>query len=82
METTHYTVRIRPTAEGGYSAEVPALPGCFSKGETLEEVTAYAREAIESHLLGLLREGAPFPVEKPARRGYAFPVSVRLPRSG
>jgi predicted RNase H-like HicB family nuclease len=36
--------------EGGYSAEVPALPGCFSEGETLEDVLRNVREAIECHL--------------------------------
>jgi predicted RNase H-like HicB family nuclease len=32
---------------GGYSAEVPALPGCYAQGETLAEVQANLREAIE-----------------------------------
>ncbi len=32
---------------GGYSAEVPALPGCYTQGETLEEVRANLREAAE-----------------------------------
>jgi predicted RNase H-like HicB family nuclease len=34
-----------PEQEGGYSAAVPALPGCFSEGETLEEARANIREA-------------------------------------
>ncbi len=79
MEITHYMVKIRPAAEGGYWAEVPALPGCFSKGDSLEEVTAYVREAIECHLAGLLQSGQPWPVEKPSRKAFAFPVSVRAP---
>ena len=32
---------------GGFWAEVPALPGCVSEGETLEELRANIREAIE-----------------------------------
>jgi predicted RNase H-like HicB family nuclease len=36
--------------EGGYWAEVPALPGCFSQGETMEEILFNIREAIECHL--------------------------------
>jgi len=80
METTHYTVRIVPANEGGFWAEVPALPGCFSRGDSLEEVTAYVREAIECHLLHLARKGTPFPVELLTETGFIFPVAVRLPR--
>lgn len=80
MEKINYTVHIQPAAEGGYWAEVPALPGCFTQGDTLEEVTANLREAMECHLLSLLRDGLPFPVEKRARKGYAIPVMVRVPR--
>jgi predicted RNase H-like HicB family nuclease len=36
--------------EGGYWAEVPALPGCVSQGETLEETQNNIREAIEAFL--------------------------------
>jgi len=35
---------------GGYSASVPALPGCHTQGETLEEVRANLREAAEGWL--------------------------------
>jgi predicted RNase H-like HicB family nuclease len=36
--------------EGGYSVEVPELPGCFTEGDTLQEASANAREAIECYL--------------------------------
>jgi len=77
MEVIHYTVKVNPAAEGGYWAEVPALPGCFTQGETLEEVTAFARQAIESHLTNLMRIGASFPIEKRLKRAFTFPVMVR-----
>ena len=80
MESVNYTVKIHPAAEGGYWAEVPALPGCFSQGETLEEVTAMVREAMECYLASLLRDGLPFPVEKRGRKAFAFPVMVRAPK--
>jgi predicted RNase H-like HicB family nuclease len=41
---------IHKAAEGGYWAEVPALPGCVSQGETMEEVTRNIREAIQGCL--------------------------------
>ena len=41
------TALIQPELKsGGYSAEVPALPGCHTEGETLEEVRFNLREAI------------------------------------
>ncbi len=43
-------VLIHPAEEGGYWAEVPALRGCYTQGETLEEVYENIREAIEGWL--------------------------------
>jgi predicted RNase H-like HicB family nuclease len=42
---------------GGYWAEVPALPGCVSQGETLAELKANIHEAIEGYLEVLRDEG-------------------------
>jgi predicted RNase H-like HicB family nuclease len=42
---------IREAEEGGFWAEVPALPGCFTQGETLQELEANLHEAIEGWLL-------------------------------
>jgi predicted RNase H-like HicB family nuclease len=44
-------VLIHKAEEGGYWAEVPALPGCVSQGETMDDVGANVREAIEGWLL-------------------------------
>ncbi|MBC1239208.1 type II toxin-antitoxin system HicB family antitoxin [Nostoc sp. 2RC] len=41
---------IHPAEEGGYWAEVPALPGCITEGETMEEVMANLKDAIEGWL--------------------------------
>jgi predicted RNase H-like HicB family nuclease len=35
---------------GGYWAEVPALPGCATQGDTMDELLANLREAIEGYL--------------------------------
>jgi predicted RNase H-like HicB family nuclease len=42
-------VHAEPEA-GGYSASIPALPGCHTQGETLDEVRANLREAAEGWL--------------------------------
>jgi predicted RNase H-like HicB family nuclease len=57
-------VVIHEAEEGGYWAEVPALPGCVSQGETMDELVLNVREAIEAWL------GAeePEPADTPARK--------------
>ena len=44
-------VVVHEAEEGGYWAEVPAIPGCATRGETMEELLANVREAIEACLL-------------------------------
>ncbi len=41
---------IHAAEEGGYWAEVPALPGCITEGDTMEEVMANLKDAIEGWL--------------------------------
>jgi predicted RNase H-like HicB family nuclease len=49
--TVAVTAVIRPEPDaGGYSAEIPAFPGCYTQGETLEEVRANLKEAAEGWL--------------------------------
>ena len=43
-------VVLEEAEEGGFTVQVPTLPGCFSEGETLDEALANIREAIEVHL--------------------------------
>ena len=38
---------IHRAEEGGFWAEVPALPGCNTQGETEEEIRVNLQEAIE-----------------------------------
>ena len=43
-------VLLHVAEEGGYWAEVPALPGCISEGESLDETLANIRTAAEGWL--------------------------------
>ena len=43
-------VLVHEAEEGGFWAEVPAIPGCVSQGETIDELLANIREAIEGCL--------------------------------
>ena len=44
------TAVVRPEPDGGFSAEVPALPGCRTEGDTLDEAWANLRDAAEGWL--------------------------------
>jgi predicted RNase H-like HicB family nuclease len=43
-------VVIHRAEEGGYWAEIPALPGCFSQAETMDEMLFNIKEAVEGWL--------------------------------
>jgi len=43
-------VLIHEAEEGGYWAEVPAIPGCATQGDTFEELLQNIYEAVEACL--------------------------------
>ena len=57
-----YTIVVEPE-ENGYYVSVPVLPGCFTRGNTIDECAQRAVEAIEVHIAGLLADGQPVPEE-------------------
>ncbi len=59
-----YTVIMHPAEEGGYWAEIPALSGCYSQGETLEEVMENVKAAVESHVDALKQDNQVVPIER------------------
>lgn len=46
----HLKVVLEPSGDGGYTVSVPALPGCFSEGDTKAEALRNIREAILLYL--------------------------------
>jgi predicted RNase H-like HicB family nuclease len=46
-----------PQDEGGYHVYAPDLPGLHTEGDTLDEATANAKEALELYVEGLREEG-------------------------
>jgi antitoxin HicB len=56
-----YRVLIEQDEDGVYVAEVPALPGCISQGQTREEAVENVREAIAAYLESLEANGDPIP---------------------
>jgi len=63
MERHHYTVILEREEDGGYHAFCPALKGCHTQGDTLDEALANVREAIEAYLESLQKHGEAVPVE-------------------
>ena len=53
----NYAVVVHEDPDGGFWGEVPALPGCYSQGETVDELKHNIREAIAGVLEVLKEQG-------------------------
>jgi predicted RNase H-like HicB family nuclease len=69
-----YSVVVHGAEEGGFWVEVPALPGCYSQGESLEQSLHNVREAIELYLEVLGQEGQDAPLDS----DVVYQVSVAV----
>ena len=65
MVEYHFTVVLEPQPEGGYLVSVPALPGCYTEGRTLEEAWRMAADAIRAYCQSLFKHGESVPQESP-----------------
>jgi predicted RNase H-like HicB family nuclease len=59
-----YRILLRKEPEGGYTVIVPSLPGCVTYGESIEEATAMAKEAIELYLESLKAHHEEIPTDE------------------
>ncbi len=64
MRNLQYRILLRKEPEGGYTVTVPALPGCITYGETVDEAIAMAREAVEVYIESLQETGEEIPTEE------------------
>lgn len=64
MKTLNYRIRLEKEEEGGYTVIVPALTGCVTFDETVEEAIAMAKEAIEGYIETLIDLGKEVPTDK------------------
>jgi len=58
-----YTVKLHPQKEGGYTVTVPALPGCISEGDSLDEALDNIQDAIKGYVTVLAKHGREIPLE-------------------
>ena len=57
-----YTIVFQTEAEGGFTALVPALPGCVTYGRTLAEARRMAEDAVIGYVESLKKHQEPIPV--------------------
>ncbi|OAT80357.1 type II toxin-antitoxin system HicB family antitoxin [Desulfotomaculum copahuensis] len=74
-----YRMAITPAEEGGYVVSIPALTGCISQGETVEEAIKMIEDAKKCWLEVALAEGIPIP--EPTDEEYSGKFNVRVPKS-
>jgi antitoxin HicB len=63
MKKAHhrFNIVLRPEPEGGFTAMVPALPGCVTYGRSLAEAKKMAKDAISGYIESLRKHGEPIP---------------------
>ncbi|MCL5960729.1 MAG: type II toxin-antitoxin system HicB family antitoxin [Chloroflexi bacterium] len=74
MREYEYTIILEAEQEGIYTVSVPALPGCFTQGKTIDEAIERAQEAITGYIQTLVQLGEPVPEE----RQHAMAVVVKV----
>jgi len=69
-----YTVILEPQSDGGFHVFCPALPGCHSEGDSLEESLHNIKEAVEVYLESLKAHG-----EEPPREDFLIkPLEIAV----
>lgn len=63
MKQLTYRILLKKEPEGGYTVNVPTLPGCITYGESIDEAISMAKEAIELYIESLVAHGEPIPDE-------------------
>ncbi len=65
MRYARYSVLLEPDAEEPhrYNVRVPALPGCRTYGESIDDALTNAAEAIAGYVAVLVEAGKPVPTE-------------------
>lgn len=67
MPNYQFQAIIEQDETGGYVGEVPALPACYTQGDTIEELLENLREVIAMCLEELKEEGKTIPTSHDIR---------------
>ncbi len=63
MKQLTYRILLNPEPEGGYTVTVPALPGCVTWGEDIDNAIEMAKEAIEAYIESMVANNEKVPDE-------------------
>jgi antitoxin HicB len=58
-------VILIPDETGGYTVEVPSLPGCISEGDTVEDALTNIKDAIDLFIESMIAHGEEVPEDIP-----------------
>ena len=76
-----YTVVLLADKDKGYTAVVPALPGCVSEGDSVEEALDMVTEAIALYIESASEHGEDIPVEIPGTLTGEVDIEIGEPDS-
>jgi antitoxin HicB len=77
VKERRYTILLLPDPNGeGYTVTVPALPGCVTEGDTIEEAIAMAKDAVALYIQSLVADGRPVPEEKVPPQALTISVAA------
>ncbi len=65
-----YTIVLETDKDGGFVVSVPALPGCFTQGESRSDALRNAKEAITAYIEELRARGEEIPREVKTETEY------------
>ncbi len=77
MKFHSYRIIIEPDEHNTFHAYVPALPGCHSWAETIEDVRKNIRDAIDVYLRSLRSDGESIPEDRGIEIVETIPVPSR-----
>ena len=80
MKNFTYRVIIEPDEKGTYHAYVPALKGCHTWGESVEEAKEHIRDAMDVYLRSLISDGQKVPQDLgfESFETFSFPKSAKV----
>ena len=78
MKVLNYRVILIPEPDGGYTVKVPAIRGCITYGDTVEEALEMAKDAIEGCIEVLVEAGEPIPQDDSNTLEYSLRLETEL----